>query len=328
MKIEKLPSGSYRVRQQIDGKRYTITLPYKPTEKEAYRLLQEKASNKISKEILFKDAATEYINAKKNVLSPRSVREYRAYIRRLPSWFTEMDIYQIDQFAIQKCINELAIGRAPKTVSCYHGFITPVMDMFRPEMVISTTLPQKVQTKIYIPTNEEVRELLLYTKENAPHFYAAIYLGSLSLRRAEICALTIDNLKGTELTINTNRVQDENDNWVDKSTKTTTSERTIQIPQELADWIRSRGCIYDGAPGSISNYMKRTQKKLGMPEFSLHKTRHYFASVMLDEGYDMKTIEEWGGWAGPETLSKIYQHSMKMKQQQAKIEIANKFSIE
>lgn len=33
MTIEKLPSGSYRIKQMYNGKRYSITLNYKPTKK-------------------------------------------------------------------------------------------------------------------------------------------------------------------------------------------------------------------------------------------------------------------------------------------------------
>lgn len=39
MKIEKLPSGSYRIRQQYKGKRYTVITDYKPTQKEATQLI-------------------------------------------------------------------------------------------------------------------------------------------------------------------------------------------------------------------------------------------------------------------------------------------------
>ncbi len=35
MKIEKLPSGSYRIRKMYKGKSYQIVTDYKPTQKEA-----------------------------------------------------------------------------------------------------------------------------------------------------------------------------------------------------------------------------------------------------------------------------------------------------
>lgn len=35
MKLEKLPSGSYRIRKMYKGKMYTVTFEGKPTQKEA-----------------------------------------------------------------------------------------------------------------------------------------------------------------------------------------------------------------------------------------------------------------------------------------------------
>lgn len=329
MNIRKLKSGSYQVRQMQDGKTYSVVIPYKPSEKEAFRLIQEKINNKPLNDVSFNDAAIQYINSKRNVLSPRTIREYGLYINRLPAWFIKENIFTLTQYDIQKCINELSVDKSPKTVRCLHGFISAVLGMFRADMVISTTLPQKRLNEPYIPSKDEVVQLLVYTKENYPHFYPAIYLGCLSLRRSEICALELSDLESNNvLRVNKALVEDEHKNWVIKTTKTTKSERDIVLPQDLADYIRENGFIYDGSPQSISNYMKRIQKELKMPQFSLHKTRHYFASRMLDEGYDMKTIEEWGGWAGSETLSRIYQHSLKMKQEEAKKNIANVFKVE
>lgn len=328
MNITKLPSGSYRVKQMEHGKLYSVTVPYKPSEKEAYRLIREKMTNTVISVVTFEEAAKQYNNSKRNVLSPRTIREYGLYINRLPEWFIKLNIYTIEQYDIQKCINELSKDKAPKTVRCLHGFISAVLGTFRTDLIINTTLPQKRLNEPYIPSKEEVDTLLTYTKENAPHFYAAIYLGTLSLRRSEICALTMEDLEDNNmLHINKALVENEDKEWVIKTTKTTKSERDIFIPGDLADWIREHG-IYECSPQSISNYMKKAQDDLGMPHFSLHKTRHYFASRMLDEGYDMKTIEEWGGWAGSETLSRIYQHSMKMKQEEAKKNIADMFKVE
>ena len=39
MKIEKLPSGSYRIRKMYKGITYTVVTDYKPTQKEALQLL-------------------------------------------------------------------------------------------------------------------------------------------------------------------------------------------------------------------------------------------------------------------------------------------------
>ena len=41
MTIEKLPSGSYRITQMFQGKRYRATVDFKPTTKEAIKILSD-----------------------------------------------------------------------------------------------------------------------------------------------------------------------------------------------------------------------------------------------------------------------------------------------
>ena len=42
MKIEKLPSGSYRIRKMYKGQMYTVVFDEKPTQKEALQAMSEK----------------------------------------------------------------------------------------------------------------------------------------------------------------------------------------------------------------------------------------------------------------------------------------------
>ena len=53
MEIEKLPSGSYRIRQRYNGQRYSVTVDHKPSNKEALELLAE----------VMKDVASEALKA-------------------------------------------------------------------------------------------------------------------------------------------------------------------------------------------------------------------------------------------------------------------------
>ena len=79
MKIEKLPSGSYRIRKMYKGKNYTVVFDYKPTQKEAMLAMAkelEKVQEK-NRSMKFQDAAEQYIESKRNVLSPSTVGGYR-----------------------------------------------------------------------------------------------------------------------------------------------------------------------------------------------------------------------------------------------------------
>ncbi len=321
MYIQKLPSGSYRIRHVVDGKTYSVTVKDKPSQTEALRLINQKIGKKVERQGSFQHACKEYIEAKKNVLSPRSIREYTLYIGRLPSWFIKLDIAEITQSDVQKCVNELAKTKAPKTVRSLNGFISSVLGFHRQDVKFRVTLPQKVKKEPYIPTDEEVKRILACSQDTM--FYIPIGLACNGLRRSEICALTVDDLADDNmLTIDKALVEDIKNKWVVKSTKTTSSTRTIPIAPEIADAIRKQGYIYNGSPQSISNYLLRTQNELGINNFSIHKLRHYFASKLLSQNVPMKDVMYLGGWETDTTLKEVYAHAMKTKTDKGKREIS------
>lgn len=124
MKIEKLPSGSYRMRKMYKGKMYTVITDYKPTQKEAITLMSEELKKAESKAVhlTFRKAAEGYVDMKRNVLSPRTIKEYSETIKRLPKWLLELPASDVDQIHINRLVNKLSKTKSPKTVRNYHGF--------------------------------------------------------------------------------------------------------------------------------------------------------------------------------------------------------------
>lgn len=326
MKIEKLPSGSYRIRKMYKGKTYQIVTDYKPTQKQAIQMMAEEL-DKVKKkdgEMTFRDAANEYIESKRNVLSPSTVKGYRSAIAVISDYFLGKSINGITQIDIQKEINMLAAGRTPKTVRNYHGFISAVLRAFRPDLKIFTTLPQKVKNEPYIPSDEDVRKILEEAK--GTKYEIPIMLACYGMRRSEICALLPDDVEGDVVHINKALVQNENGEWVIKTTKTTAGTRKIVIPFELAEKIKNQGYVYKGHPGKISEYLSRTQKKLGIEQFSMHKLRHYFASKMSAMHVPDEDIMKMGGWRTDHVMKKVYRHAMQDKDMEAQREAAKKLS--
>ena len=94
---------------------------------------------------------------------------------------------------------------------------------------------------------------------------------------------------------------------------------------ETADKIRARGYIYKGYPNCITNYLKRTERSLGMPQFSIHKLRHYFASKMSAMNVPEADIIRMGGWETDHVMKRIYRHSMEDKDKARQREISERF---
>ncbi|MCM1543552.1 MAG: site-specific integrase [Blautia sp.] len=313
MKIEKLPSGSYRIRKMYKGQVHAVITDYKPTQKEALKLMADeldriKPDGACRKHLTFLQAAESYIDIKKNVLSPSTVAGYRRICRALSSGFTGLLVSDISVLDVQKEINGYSAGRSPKTVRNAHGFISAVLSMYRPEISLRTTLPQRTKPETYVPTDDEVRMVVEYAK--GTEYEIPVLLASLGLRRSEICALTISDLDGCRLRINKALVENSDHGFTEKGTKTTDSAREIYLPDELAALIRSRGHIYKGYPGNILKFLHRAQDALGIPRFKLHALRHYYASTAHAIGIPDSYIMQSGGWQSDNVLKNVYRHAL------------------
>ena len=324
MTIDKLPSGSYRIRHTQNKKTYSMTVPFKPTTHEAFTLIQNKINHSSMIPMTFKEAAEEYVASKKNVLSPSSVRNYNSIIKNLPEQFLKTDIHAIDDLTVQKLINEYAADHKPKTVHNLCGFVLSVLRLFLPKMDISVTLPQKQRQERYTPSTEDVMRIVEASK-NTP-YSIPIRLACLGLRNSEICALTIFDLKDDRLTINKACVRSENGYVVKDVPKTDASNRIIVLPHDLAEDIREQGFIYKGYPQQIDKHLRRVQKRLNIPSFGIHRLRHFFASYAHDTlKLSDATIQALGGWNTDNVMKSTYRHAM--NENEVKEQIASNFSF-
>lgn len=310
MTIEKRANGSYRIVEMRNGTRYRITVDHKPTKAEARDLLQKKIggfTNKTS----FKRSAESYIEAKSNVLSPSSIRGYKTILKcQLTEEFLNMPIERIDLPCIQILVNTLSNTYAPKTVKNVSTFVMSVLKFYGSD-VKSPTLPAKNTKQSYIPSEEDIRRILAEVK--GTKYEVPFILGTFGLRRSEICALSMDDVKGNTITINKALVLNENNEWILKdTTKTEKSKRTVVVPDYVIDLIKEWGACCPCTPHMLYWKLQRVQINLGIPRFPFHKLRHFFASYMHDLGYTDKQIQEFGGWKTDNMLKTVYQHAMEM----------------
>ena len=310
MKIEKLPSGTYRIRKMYKGKTYSLLFDHRPVKMEILDEFKRQIGQVDSG--TFKECATSYLKVKSNVLSVATVKGYSSLLRNaIPDSFLDAPINEISQSDIQIVINDYASNHAPKTVHNLHGFISAVFGMFRPDMNIHTTLPQKRKFDSYLPTVQDISNILEACK-NDKFCHVAIQLGCLGMRRSEILALEYPNdLNGNILTINKAMVEDSDNNWIIKSTKTTQSEREIYLPDSLVAEIHEQGYFYRGYPNTILLSLNTYQDRLGIPRFRFHDLRHFYASYCHANHIPDAVIQKSGGWSSNSTLKRIYTHAMK-----------------
>lgn len=315
MTIEKLPSGSYRIKKQVNGKRYTVTVDHKPTQKEAITLIADVLSEKttISSDMPFNSACKAYIESRANVISPSSVRRYYQYTESLSEGLAKTRLNTITKPMVQEEVNLFSKDHAPKTTHNYIGFVTAVLNYFG-NNIGRLTLPQRERKTPYIPTEEEVHAIC--KEVEGTMFEIPILLASYGLRRSEVCALTLKDIDFENCVVNINKayVQNEKKEWVVKPIpKTSKSTRSVPVDEYVINLIRERGEIYNGFPGSIYNHLCRVEKKLGIEHFSLHKFRHFFASYLHKQGVRDSIIEDLGGW-DTGIWKNVYRQSLEAEQ--------------
>lgn len=326
MTIRKRGKKSYYLEKMFKGKRYSLTLDYKPTKAEAEKIMWDLIENDAHNlgNDTFKAKATAYIDSKDAILSAATIRGYRSMLNNMPYEFVNARISAVTRDRVQLLLNDLARRFSPKSVRNYSGFISAVMKSVNPDWNNNVALPQRKVESFYVPEKEDVKRIL--TAAKGSRFEIALWLATFGLRRSEILALETSDLKDNVITVNKALVPDKNSKMVLKTTKTVESTRDVVITPYVADLIRKLpdGRVYTAAPGSILYYLYKTQDELGIPRFKLHYFRHFFASTARETMGDVY-VEQMGGWKkGSTVMKKVYDYAQKKEAEKAKADFARR----
>lgn len=329
----KLPSGNYRVRVldyvDANNKRHFKSFTA-ATEKEAeYKAIEFEINNKNNvknipySELKLEQAYQRYIDSKSAVLSPSTIVGYKRYMKNNFKSIMPMKLKDLNQEIIQIAVNEMALTHSPKSVRNSYGLLSSVLSTYYPSLKPNIRLPQKVTPEYTIPTTSDINKLLNTANDfiRVPILLAAFG----SLRRSEVCALTIDDILEDGVKVNKAAVYDENKQIVIKSPKTRAGRRFVPMSSEMIAEIRMWkyfGC----KPSAIDSAFKKLVNNSNVPKFSFHKLRHYFASELHAQGLPDKEIARIGGWETLDTLHNIYQHSMRDKRKEFDNKVISIFS--
>lgn len=314
-----LPSGSWRCQIMVNGKRIDVveddpaTAHAKALAVKA-GLMEEK--KKTGDGMTVGQAIDQYIESKDAVLSPSTIRGYRSLQKNILAEWNGVPLDSLTQEMVQRYVNRISKDHTPKTVANAHGLLSAALSVYRPEMTLRTTLPQKEKKEIQIPTMEEIAflaEKIKGTRFELP-FLLAAWMG---LRTSEIRGLTWDCIDGDVLHIKQALVEGDNKTQALKTTKTYSGNRKIKIPEYIKGLIdeqpRDSEYIVTYTRNAMYNKLRRLCERYGLPHFRFHDLRHVQASVMLMLGVPDKYAMERMGHASPNMLKSVYQHTMKTK---------------
>ena len=320
VKIEKLPSGSYRARVHLGGGKYkSITgKDKKAVQLEAAQIEAGiKSAQQNDNGMTVEKALESYVESKKNVLSPKTYREYTQIRMNSLESLKNIRVDRLTQEQVQLAINSEAETHAPKTVRNAHGLLSSTLKMFRPDFVLHTTLPMREKNQIVIPTEEDMKALFIETYDT--DIELPVLLGSISgLRMSEITGLrwsAIDFEKRT-LTVSAAKVTDINNEQVMKTPKSRAGYRTVKLLPQVYDELKR---LYDPDKEFVTdlsscNIYDRYQKHLAKccpgKHYTFHELRHYAASVMIMLGIPVKYIADYLGHETEDMVNRVYGHIM------------------
>lgn len=312
-KAKKLPSGNWRVLLYVgkeDGKPKYKSFTA-ATKKEAEYLAAEYTMEKKDKaqgKITVREALDRYIQSKKNVLSPSTCREYMRMAQKYPQKLLESRLDLLTQEDVQLAINELARNHSAKSVRNAHGLLSSALAVYAPEMTLRTTLPSKDKKDPYIPSDDDIKKLLEFV-QGKPIEAPILLAATGGLRRGEISALTLADFteKGVNISKDMVLAADKHE-WITKQPKTAAGFRFVVLPPAVIELAKQR--LPFPVPNTITDQFIKAIKACGIPRFSFHKLRHYYASSLHALGVPDKYIMASGGWESEQTLNTVYKHAM------------------
>lgn len=318
-KAKKLPSGNWRVQASItvDGVSYRQSFTDKnkgAAELKAKRWQVEIKERQDINNITLHQAFIRYIESKENTLSPGTIREYYRTADKALQSIMQTKVQSLTREKIQIAINLESAKLSPKSVRNIHGLLSAVLKMFRPDLILNTTLPEKQEYEPNIPTESDIKALLQDIK--GTELEIAVCLAAFGpMRRGEICALTTDDIYDNVIKVSKSLVMDKKRKWVVKAPKTKAGNREIEYPSFVIDMLKDcNGQIVNYNPNSLYNAFSKALKRNNIPHFRFHDLRHYGASILHALGYPDKYIMSRGGWKSGAVLNRVYQHALKEQQ--------------
>lgn len=309
-KPRQLKSGKWNIELKAEGWSTTEDTPEECIIKAKAIRAGFLEARKAAPKITVDDAVKKYIDARRGVKSPSTIRGYETIRKNRFAEYMSKDINSVDwQVAIKK---ETGLCSA-KTLKNAWGLVSSALAEAGVDPG-EVSLPQIVKQDEPWLDYEQVLKFCDAVRGEPCELGALLALHSL--RRSEIYALTADKIDLKQGTIHVEgaAVLDDENKLTQKDTnKNATSRRTvpIMIPR-LKEILPAAMKRADGAPlmqGNINtlyNQINRVCRKAGLPEVGVHGLRRSFASLAYHLKWSELDTMRIGGWSDFQTMRKIY----------------------
>lgn len=316
MKVERLPSGTYRVVVYLgrtsEGKRIRKSF----TGSDAKRVLREATvfadeHREIRGSKKLKSAIHKYIESREPVLSPCTIRNYlqvEKYFNENYSDFLDKDIYTLSSADMQNLVNKLAQGHKPKTIRNFIGLISSSLKYSEINMPY-VRLPERTRPDFNIPDDVTMKRVIKLSKGTILEI-PILLAATGPLRRGEICALSPDDINGNVIHVSKDMVLTKDNVYVIKPPKTLSSNRYIELPDKVIELIKKQGYVTHLNPGQLTDKFRKFLEKNEIAAFRFHDIRHYCVSMLKAHNVPDIYIQQRGGWLTDNVMKTVYTHTL------------------
>lgn len=332
MQARKLPSGSWRCQvlwyTDKNGKKVRKSFTCNDPSPKGKRKCEAEAAawaankppigngKKNIHKLTFADALDRYISDREAVLSPSSIRKYRAMQKNHFAEVRDMVLEEISQEDVQDMVNRMIHdGYSSKTITEITSMVSTIQKRYDLRTFSNTIKPKRKRKKKKLaPTDSQLLDLLEASKDG-PMYLPIMIAAFCGLRRGEVAALDVGDIdkKKKILHVHKNMVDIYGGGWIIKEPKTEDGDRYIPVPKCVIDLLPDSGRITLLNPGMITSRFEHLAKKCNLPAgITFHSLRHYTTSVKLMLGENDLVVRKEMGWSEKDfqEMKEIYGHTV------------------
>lgn len=327
VKAQLLPSGRFRTQvvygKNENGKNLTKSFTA-DTAWEAIKLAEDFKRlhiDIIPTKITVREAVSEYIESKRNVIAPTTLYGYEVAAKNRLQAIYGYNITDIKTIDVQRAINiDAERGLGYKSIKTGYDLIRSASLLFDVELpsIRKLKLPPKT-VKEELPDLDKVLKVIIGSSVELPCLLS-VWCGGM--RISEVRGLQFGDIyedeNGRYIKVRRTRVCINGHDTIQNRNKTELSTRDVPIPDYIYNLIQQIPHVSDEEfivnenYGALKRRYDRLLKKHGL-KMTFHDLRAQFATTMNGLGVQKEILEKLGGWANSKVLDAVYIRTPKQR---------------